>query len=69
MKIYFFNPFYATGLFLYALKISENESVFVFLRGYRKSPVSRNELIIYSLFVSIWQKNVKTDMGGADSKS
>ena len=44
------NPFYATGLFLYLLKISEKVSgslfnkICRFFRGYRKRPVARNRL-------------------------
>ena len=34
------NPFHATGLFLYPLKISENQRFSDAFRGYRKSPMA-----------------------------
>ena len=38
-----FNPFHATGLFLYPLTTSENQDFYIF-RGYRKRPVAWNGL-------------------------
>ena len=38
------NPFYATGLFLYPLKTSENQRFSDVFRGYRKRPVAWNGL-------------------------
>ena len=37
---FLFNPFHATGLFLYPLKTSENQRFSDVFRGYRKRPVA-----------------------------
>ena len=42
-----FNSSHATGLFLYLLKTSENQSVSDVFRGYRKKPVAENGLKNY----------------------
>ena len=39
-----FNPFQATGLFLYPLKTSGNQRFSDVFRGYKKRPVAWNEL-------------------------
>ena len=44
------NPFYATGLFLYPLKTSENQRFSDVFMGYRKRPVGRNGLKGFSFF-------------------
>ena len=60
----FFNPFHATGLFLYNLKISENLWFSDIFREYRKRPVALNYLYIsvaqrcsvIKMFIEISQK-------------
>ena len=43
-----FNPFHATGLFLYPLKTLENQRFSDNYRGYRKRPVASKRLKIYN---------------------
>ena len=56
------NPFHATGLFLYPLKISENLWFSYVFRGYRKRPVTWNRLVgyvtaaLYLLLSHLWLK-------------
>ena len=50
------NPFFATGLFLYPLKISENLWIADVFRGYRKIPVPWTELKSPQ---NCWKVNVK----------
>ena len=44
IQLQFINPFHATGLFRYPLKISQNQMFSDVFRGYRKRPVAWNEL-------------------------
>ena len=41
--------FYATGLFLYHQKSSENQKFSNIFRGYKKKPVAWNRLIVWKL--------------------
>ena len=52
------NLFYATGLFLYLLKTSENQTISVF-RGYRKIPVPWNGFCYIHWSLSIPTENIR----------
>ena len=48
VRIFLFDLFYGSGLFLYPLKTSENQRFFDIFRGYRKRAESWNGLIVTS---------------------
>ena len=49
MLVFSLNPFHATGLFLYPLKITEIQRFSDVLRGYREGPVARNGKKLFRL--------------------
>ena len=59
-SLYFFNPFYAAGIFLYPLKTSENHQRFPdTFREYRKMPVAWNGIRQFQKTWKDWQMFLK----------